>query len=72
MPIGRHNGSDNMLIWAKLPPGASRQKHRYDNSEMVYYVIRGRGLAGAARIAPKFAAATSTSFPGAWSTSSAT
>ncbi|HZM48615.1 MAG TPA: cupin domain-containing protein [Burkholderiales bacterium] len=47
IPIGRHNGSDNMLIWAKFPPGASREKHRCENCEMVYYVIRGRGMAGA-------------------------
>ena len=47
VPIGRHNGSDNMLIWATFPPGASRQKHRCENCEMVYYVIRGRGVAGA-------------------------
>src|SRR6185436_2714059 len=46
VPIGRHNGSDNMLVWAKLPPGAAHQKRRYDNCEMVYYVIGGRGLAG--------------------------
>ena len=47
VPVGRHNGSDNMLIWATFPPGASRQKHRCENCEMVYYVIRGRGVAGA-------------------------
>ena len=47
VPIGRHNGSDNMLIWATFPPGASREKHRCENCEMVYYVIRGRGVAGA-------------------------
>ena len=47
VPIGRHNGSDNMLIWATFPPGASRQKHRCENCEMVYCVIRGRGVAGA-------------------------
>ena len=47
IPIGRHNGSDNMLIWAKFPPGSSRRKHRCENCEMVYYVIGGRGVAGA-------------------------
>jgi mannose-6-phosphate isomerase-like protein (cupin superfamily) len=47
VPIGRENGSDNMLVWAKLAPGAAQKKRRNDRSEMVYYVIRGRGLAGA-------------------------
>jgi mannose-6-phosphate isomerase-like protein (cupin superfamily) len=47
VPIGRANGSDNMLIWAKLEPGARQKKRRNDNCEMVYYVIGGRGVAGA-------------------------
>jgi len=47
VPIGRHNGSDNMLVWAGLAPGAAQKKRRNDNCEMVYYVIRGRGVAGA-------------------------
>ena len=47
VPIGRWNGSDSMLVWAKLAPGAAQKKRRNDKSEMVYYVIRGRGLAGA-------------------------
>jgi len=47
LPIGRHNGSRSALYWAKLAPGDTHHKHRYDNCEMVYYVIRGQGLAGA-------------------------
>ena len=47
MPIGRHNGSPNTLFWAKFLPGAVHKKHRHDNAEEIYYVIRGHGLAGA-------------------------
>jgi len=47
MPIGRHNGSASTLFWAKFLPGAVHKKHRHENCEKVYYVIRGRGLAGA-------------------------
>ncbi len=47
MPIGRHNGSPTALFWAKFMPGAVHKKHRHDNCEEIYYVIRGHGLAGA-------------------------
>lgn len=47
MPIGRHNGSPNALYWAKLEPGDIHHKHRLDNCEELYYVIRGRGVVGA-------------------------
>ena len=47
MPVGRHNGSPNALYWAKLQPGDVHHKHRLDNCEELYYVIRGRGVAGA-------------------------
>jgi mannose-6-phosphate isomerase-like protein (cupin superfamily) len=47
LPIGRHNGSPTTLFWAKFMPGAVHKKHRHDNCEELYYVIRGRGLAGA-------------------------
>lgn len=47
LPIGRHNGSPNALYWAKLQPGDIHHKHRLDNCEELYYVIRGHGLAGA-------------------------
>jgi mannose-6-phosphate isomerase-like protein (cupin superfamily) len=47
-PIGRHNGSDSALFWLKLRPGAQLPRHRHDRCQKVYYVVRGRGLAGAA------------------------
>jgi mannose-6-phosphate isomerase-like protein (cupin superfamily) len=47
MPIGRHNGSASTLFWAKFMPGAVHKKHRHENCEELYYVIRGHGLAGA-------------------------
>ena len=47
MPIGRHNGSSTALFWAKFMPGAVHKKHRHDNCEELYYIIRGHGLAGA-------------------------
>ena len=47
LPIGRHNGSPTTLFWAKFMPGAVHKKHRHDNCEEIYYVIRGHGLAGA-------------------------
>jgi mannose-6-phosphate isomerase-like protein (cupin superfamily) len=47
MPIGRHTGSSTALFWAKFMPGAVHKKHRHDDCEELYYVIRGHGLAGA-------------------------
>jgi len=47
IPIGRHNGSPTALFWAKFMPGAVHKKHRHENCEELYYVIRGHGLAGA-------------------------
>ena len=47
LPIGRHNGSPTTLFWAKFMPGAVHKKHKHENCEELYYVIRGRGLAGA-------------------------
>ena len=47
MPIGRHNGSPTTLFWGKFLPGAVHKKHRHENCEEIYYVIRGHGVAGA-------------------------
>lgn len=47
LPIGRHNGSANALFWAKLLPGDVHGRHRYENCEILYYVVRGHGVAGA-------------------------
>ena len=47
MPIGRHTGSSTALFWAKFNPGAVHKKHRHENCEEIYYVISGRGIAGA-------------------------
>ncbi|OGL61286.1 MAG: hypothetical protein A3I72_16115 [Candidatus Tectomicrobia bacterium RIFCSPLOWO2_02_FULL_70_19] len=47
LPIGAHNGSPTTLFWAKFMPGAVHKKHRHENCEEIYYVIRGHGLAGA-------------------------
>ena len=47
LPLGKHNGSTTTLFWATFNPGAVHKKHRHDNCDEVYYVIRGRGLAGA-------------------------
>jgi mannose-6-phosphate isomerase-like protein (cupin superfamily) len=47
MPIGRHTGSPTSLFWAKFMPGAVHKKHKHENCEELYYVIRGHGLAGA-------------------------
>jgi len=47
LPIGRHTGSGTALFWARLMPGDVHHKHRHENCEKLYYVVRGRGLAGA-------------------------
>jgi mannose-6-phosphate isomerase-like protein (cupin superfamily) len=47
MPIGLHTGSPTSLFWAKFMPGAVHKKHKHENCEELYYVIRGHGLAGA-------------------------
>jgi mannose-6-phosphate isomerase-like protein (cupin superfamily) len=47
MPIGRHNGSDAALYWAKIQPGEAHHRHRLERAEELYYVIGGRGVVGA-------------------------
>ena len=47
-PIGSHNGSPNALFWMTLDPGAALPRHRHDRCEKIYYIVRGRGLAGVA------------------------
>ncbi|HXF65371.1 MAG TPA: cupin domain-containing protein [Burkholderiales bacterium] len=47
IPIGRHNGSASALYWARFLPGAMHHWHRHENCDEIYYVVRGRGLAGA-------------------------
>ena len=47
VPIGRHTGSPNTLFWGKFMPGSVHKKHRHENAEEIYYVVRGRGVAGA-------------------------
>ena len=47
LPIGRHNGSATTLFWARFMPGAVHKKHRHENCEELYYIVRGHGLAGA-------------------------
>ena len=47
MPIGRHNGASTTLFWAKFMPGAIHKKHRHENCDELYYIVRGRGIAGA-------------------------
>ncbi len=49
LPIGTHNGSArNAQFWAKLAPGDVHHKHRFDHCEVLYYVVAGQGIAGAA------------------------
>lgn len=47
LPLSRRNGSATTLFRARFFPGAVHRKHRHDNCEEIYYVISGRGLAGA-------------------------
>ena len=47
LPIGRHNGSDSTLFRARFLPGAVHKKHSHENCEEIYFIISGRGLAGA-------------------------
>ncbi len=47
LPIGRHNGSASTLFRARFLPGAVHKKHRHDRCDEIYYVIAGRGVAGA-------------------------
>jgi mannose-6-phosphate isomerase-like protein (cupin superfamily) len=48
LPIGKHNGSArNAQFWMKLAPGDVHHKHRFDNCEVLYYVVSGEGIAGA-------------------------
>ena len=47
IPIGAHNGYSSTLFRARFLPGAVHKKHRHENCDEIYYVISGRGLAGA-------------------------
>jgi mannose-6-phosphate isomerase-like protein (cupin superfamily) len=52
LPIGNHNGSANALIQTVIPPGETLEDHRLDNSEQLYFVVRGSGVgwSGAQRL----------------------
>lgn len=47
LPIAQHNGSRSTLFRARFSPGAIHKKHCHQDCEEIYYVISGRGLAGA-------------------------
>ena len=48
LPIGTHNGAvKKAQFWMKLAPGDVHHKHRFDNCEVLYYVVSGAGVAGA-------------------------
>ena len=45
LPIGSHNGSANALIQTVIKPRGALVDHRLDNSEQIYFVVRGSGVA---------------------------
>ena len=47
LPLSKRNGSTTTLFRASFLPGSIHQKHRFENCEEIYYVMNGRGLAGA-------------------------
>jgi mannose-6-phosphate isomerase-like protein (cupin superfamily) len=47
LPISKRNGSTTTVFRARFFPGAVHRKHRHDRCEEIYYVISGRGVAGA-------------------------
>lgn len=47
LPLSRRNGSATTLFLARFLPGAVHRKHRHDRCEEIYYVVNGRGVAGA-------------------------
>ncbi|MCZ6605816.1 MAG: cupin domain-containing protein [Alphaproteobacteria bacterium] len=47
LPLAAHNGSASTLFRARFFPDAIHKKHRHDSCDEIYYVISGRGLAGA-------------------------
>ncbi len=44
-PIGSHNGSENTLLHATVPPGAAIAPHALANAEAIYFVASGEGEA---------------------------
>ena len=44
-PIGAHNGAENALVHASLPPGAEIANHALQGAEAIYYVVSGAGVA---------------------------
>lgn len=47
LPIAGHSGSASTMFRARFLPGAVHKKHCHQNCEEIYYLISGRGLAGA-------------------------
>ena len=47
LPISTRNGCSSTLFRARFMPGAVHKKHRHENCDEIYYIISGRGLAGA-------------------------
>jgi mannose-6-phosphate isomerase-like protein (cupin superfamily) len=47
IPISAKNGSPSTLFRARFMPGAVHKKHRHNNSDEIYYIISGHGIAGA-------------------------
>ena len=47
LPISTKNGSSSTLFRARFMPGAVHKKHCHKNSDEIYFIISGHGLAGA-------------------------
>ena len=47
LPISKKNGCSSTLFRARFMPGAVHKKHCHTNSDEIYYIISGHGLAGA-------------------------
>ncbi|MEK9794291.1 MAG: cupin domain-containing protein [Hyphomicrobiales bacterium] len=47
LPISKKNGSTTTVFNAKFMPGAIHKKHMHTNCEEIYYIVSGRGIAGA-------------------------
>jgi mannose-6-phosphate isomerase-like protein (cupin superfamily) len=47
LPISKKQGSSSTMFHSIFMPGSIHKKHRHDNCDEIYSIVRGHGLAGA-------------------------
>ena len=45
-PINREHGASSTWMYGHFTPGKIHKKHRHDNADEIYFILKGHGLAG--------------------------